>query len=420
MRHDAGLGKSACRRSGLLRLIEMKSRPTVLAAMVLSLALLGDSLLYAALPLNSTTFGISVAWAGVLLSANRIVRLFVYPLLPHIVDLVGFRSFTIAGAALGAFSTLAFAVASGPWALLGARIVWGIVFGALSLATLAYATHSADGAGARVGVSLSLRELGPIVSLTAGALLATAAGIRSALIVLGAISLLAVPTAFALPRSIQAKPDRSIAQNQPSATVHRHGVLSAMMGFVADGLFPATIALLLIESQNAAAAVIAAGTLLALKRAVVVIVGPLSGHAADRFGARAITILGFIVMAQGTILIACGNVFVGAIVLVSGAAVTSSSIPLLADSGDTRERLSSLARLGLARDVGAAVGPLVAPALFQAIGGSLLYAGATILLAATALTARPAAMSRTACGAVSAPQPRGRMRICRAHASDRQ
>ena len=393
MRNDPGLGKSACGRSGLLRLIEIKSRPTVLAAVVLSLALLGDSLLYAALPVNSTTFGISVAWAGVLLSANRIARLFVYPLLPRIVEMVGLRWFTIAGAALGAFSTVAFAVAAGPWALLGSRIVWGIVFGALSLATLAYATDPADGAGARVGISLSLRELGPIVSLTAGALLATATGIRPALIVLGAISLLAVPTAFALPGAIQAKPHRSIAQQQPSVTVHRHGVLSATMGFVADGLFPATIALLLVESQDAAAAVIAAGTLLALKRAAVVIVGPLSGHAADRFGARAISVLGFTVTAAGTILIACGNVFVGAIVLVSGAAVTSTSIPLLADSADTRERLSSLARLGLARDAGAAVGPLVAPALFEAIGGSLLYAGAAILLAATALVARPAARS---------------------------
>src|SRR5215203_4723180 len=62
----------------------MTSRPTVLASVVLALALLGDSLLYAVLPLHAATFGISLAWVGVLLSANRVIRLFVYPFLPRI------------------------------------------------------------------------------------------------------------------------------------------------------------------------------------------------------------------------------------------------------------------------------------------------------------------------------------------------
>ncbi|HEY8171881.1 MAG TPA: hypothetical protein VIH21_02240 [Dehalococcoidia bacterium] len=42
----------------------MTSRPTVLASIVLALALLGDSLLYAVLPLHAATFGISLAWVG--------------------------------------------------------------------------------------------------------------------------------------------------------------------------------------------------------------------------------------------------------------------------------------------------------------------------------------------------------------------
>ncbi|HEX2059491.1 MAG TPA: MFS transporter, partial [Thermoanaerobaculia bacterium] len=76
----------------------MTSRPTVLASIVLALALLGDSLLYAVLPLHAATFGISLAWVGVLLSANRIVRLFAYPLLPRLAA-TGLRRFTIAAAA---------------------------------------------------------------------------------------------------------------------------------------------------------------------------------------------------------------------------------------------------------------------------------------------------------------------------------
>ncbi|MGZ8781769.1 MAG: hypothetical protein ACXW31_17765, partial [Thermoanaerobaculia bacterium] len=124
----------------------MTSRPTVLASIVLALALLGDSLLYAVLPLHASTFGVSLAWVGVLLSANRIVRLFLYPFLARIAA-TGLRRFTIAAATLGALSTLGFAFGSGGWALLASRIAWGTAFGSLSLSMLAYATASRHDAG---------------------------------------------------------------------------------------------------------------------------------------------------------------------------------------------------------------------------------------------------------------------------------
>lgn len=366
----------------------------MLASAVLALALLGDSLLYAALPLHAATFGISVAWTGLLLSANRITRLFVYPLLPRMAEFSGMRSFTLAAATLGAISTLWFAVASGPWPLLAARVAWGIAFGALSLATLAYATQSPEGAGARVGISLSLRELGPILCLTAGMFLVHTIGIRPALVILGVLSLAAIPIAFALPRSVQAKPEAPIEQPRSRVRMNRDHVLGATIGFVADGLFPATIAVLLLESQRAASAAIAAGTILALKRVAVVVIGPIGGRAADRFGAHATSIVGLAVTAAGTLLIARGSVISGAIGLVTGAGVASTSLPLLASAGDARDRLAGLARLALARDAGAAAGPLVALALLESIGGSLLYAAATIALIACALIARPARSKR--------------------------
>ena len=79
----------------------MKSRPTVLVSLVLALALPADSLLYAMLPLHAAEFGLSLATAGVLLSANRIVRLAAYPMLARGAA-SGLRRFTIAMAALAA------------------------------------------------------------------------------------------------------------------------------------------------------------------------------------------------------------------------------------------------------------------------------------------------------------------------------
>lgn len=348
----------------MLQLSGRPGRPAALASAVLALALLGDSLLYAALPLHAATFGISLAWAGVLLSANRIARLFAYPLLARIAGLAGLRRFTIAAAATGAASTLVFAFGGGAWPLLGARIAWGLAFGALSLASLAYATAEAAGAGTRVGVSYALRELGPLASLTGGMLLVAAAGMRPTLAMLGAISLLAVPVALRLPPQAAETTARRHALRFPS----RSEVLSAILGFVADGLFPATIALLLARSAGAAAAAIAAGTVLALKRAAVVILSPVSGRAADRFGAAAVAGTGVVTTAAGAFLIGMEHIVPGSLLLIGGAAVAGAVLPVLESPDGPGDRMTFLARLAFARDADAAAGPLLALVLLDAMG----------------------------------------------------
>ena len=53
-----------------------KMRPVVLLAAVTALCLVGDSMLYVALPVHWEEFGLTSLWqAGVLLSVNRLVRL---------------------------------------------------------------------------------------------------------------------------------------------------------------------------------------------------------------------------------------------------------------------------------------------------------------------------------------------------------
>jgi len=338
----------------------MTSRPTVLASIVLALALLGDSLLYTVLPLHASTFGVSPAWVGVLLSANRIIRLFVYPLLARVAA-TGLRRFTIAAAALGAFSTLGFAFGSGGWILLASRVVWGTAFGSLSLSALAYATASRDDAGKRVGLSLSLRELGPLTSLTAGVLVVAALGVRHALAVLGIVSLLGIYLATLLPDPKVATSTRRASRSRwPSG----HEWLSVVAGFGTDGVFPATIALFLAPSAGVRGAFIGAGMLLGFKRIALVVLAPISGRASDRFGGGITSAAGFAIAAAGAFLIAFEAVIAGAVLVGCGAAVTTTSIPASTATLSGDGRVHALARLGMARDAGAAAGPLAALALF--------------------------------------------------------
>lgn len=358
--------------AGVLLRVVMTSRPTVLASIVLALALLGDSLLYAVLPLHAATFGISLAFAGVLLSANRIIRLFVYPVLPHLAA-TGLRRFTMTAAALGAMSTLTFSFASGAWPLLASRIAWGVAFGSLSLSTLAYATSFSGSAGSRVGLSLSVRELGPLLSLTAGTAAVAAFGARPTLVVIGAMSLSGVLVAGRLPEVTTEK-----VQTRPPGDVEW---LSFIAGLVTDGIFPATVGLLLARSQDAGVALIGAGLLLAFKRAAVLVLAPIGGHAADRFDGRNVTAAGLAITATGTTVIAAEYVIIGALVLSCGAAITTTSIPVAIVTRDPGARVSALARAAMARDAGAAAGPLIALPLFDATGPAVLYLAVSTIVA---------------------------------------
>jgi MFS family permease len=343
-------------------------------------ALLGDSLLYAVLPLHAATFGISLAWVGVLLSANRIIRLFVYPLLPRLAT-TGLRRFTIAASALGGVTTLTFAVASGAWLLLASRIAWGVVFGALSLSTLAYATVWSEVAGKRVGLSLALREVGPLFSLTIGAAAVSMAGVRPTLAALGMMSLAGVIVAMRLPELKIANGESRTALRLPVAA----DWLSLAAGFVTDGIFPATIGLLIARSSGAGEAVIGAGLLLGIKRVSIVALAPVSGHASDRFGGRIVAAVGFGIAAAGALLIAFDVVIAGAILISCGAATTTTAIPVSIAARDREERVGAFARSAMARDVGAAAGPLVALASFDAAGASAVFSVAGTMLAVIAI-----------------------------------
>lgn len=357
--------------------------------MVLALALLGDSLLYAVLPLHASTFGISLAWVGVLLSANRIVRLFLYPLLPRIAA-TGLRRFTVAAATVGTLSTLTFAFASGTWTLLAARVAWGAAFGSLSLSSLAYATAGRDAAGTRVGLSHSLRELGPLFSLTAGTALVAALGVRPTVAALGAISMGGVFLATLLPDP------KIVAARAEGFRGPRSAEWDGFFaGLVTDGVFPATVGLLLAATKGPGDAVIGAGMLLGFKRIAVVMLAPLGGRAADRFGGPAVTAAGFAIAAAGALCIAGGGVVAGAALLGCGAAVTTTTIPLSAAVDGAGDRVNALARACMARDAGAAAGPLAALMLFNEAGAAAIYAASGVLLAVLAARlARENASSR--------------------------
>ena len=98
-----------------------------------ALSLLGDATLYTVLPHPdiSAQLGITLSMVGLLLGANRAIRLVLNGPVGILYDRFPRRRLLIAALALGAGSSIFYAVGYGFWPLLMGRISWGVAWSLL-------------------------------------------------------------------------------------------------------------------------------------------------------------------------------------------------------------------------------------------------------------------------------------------------
>ncbi|NDH62304.1 MAG: MFS transporter [Alphaproteobacteria bacterium] len=355
-----------------------------LPGLVIAVAMIGDTLLYAVLPLYHDDFGLSLAMVGVLLSLNRWIRLFANSGVAAIGGRVGPHRLMVAAAIGSIVSTTLYGLIESPAVQIAARILWGISYAALNLATLAYAVSDRANAGKRVGTSRAAIGLVQAMSLVGGAWIVLQVGPRSVFVIFGALTLVSLGAALMLPRL----PREPVAHGKGFRLPlpHRLEVWGFVMGFSGDGVFLLTLAFLLKDSITSVAAVMATASLLALRWLVEITTGPLGGWIGDRFGARRIAIANGTLLVGGFVLIALGRDVTGALLVVLSRGMFNTLIPVLVIERGHDGVLSSQASYSTWRDFGAAVGPLSAPWLFLNVAQGPLYAAlATIMALGVAL-----------------------------------
>ncbi|HEY0202216.1 MAG TPA: MFS transporter, partial [Burkholderiaceae bacterium] len=205
------------------------------AAATLGLCLPGDTVLYLLLPLYAAGFGLSLPEVGVLLAANRLVRIAGYGWISRLHARHGPRWLCCAAVLGSVACALGYAALSGFWALLPLRLLWGLCYGAMNLALQALATSQADGAARRSGRAQALVAAGPMLALPLGAALALHWGPRPIFGVLAGAALLALPLARRLPHRRSGPPP-----SEPTRRLRRPGSLdvwSFVEGLTLDGLF---------------------------------------------------------------------------------------------------------------------------------------------------------------------------------------
>lgn len=355
------------------------SRAVALSGAVIGLGLLGDTLIYAVLPLYHVELGVSLAMVGVLLSLNRWTRLLANSLVAGIGQRVGARRMMVLAALGSVVSTTCYGLDGGDALQIAARILWGISFAALNLGSLAYAVADRANAGKRVGTSRGLIGAIQASCFVGGGLLVLQIGPRHVFLVLGALTLLAVAAALMLPAlPTEASERRGFRLPLP----HRLEVWGFLLGFSGDGVFLLTLAFLLKDSVTSVAPIMATALILSLRSAVEASGGPVGGWTADRFGARPVAAATGMVLVVGYFLIACHIDVVGSIVIVLSRGLFNTLIPVMVMQRVTGGYLSSQASYSTWRDFGAAVGPLTAPWLFLNIPQGWLFAALGAMMAA--------------------------------------
>lgn len=137
----------------------MRTAPAV--ALVTAAALLGDTLLYSALPVSAARLGLDALAVGLALSLNRWVRLLTNPFAARLYERFPTGALILAALVLGVASTALYALPAALVVFLAARLVWGMSWSLLRLGALLSAIEGAAGrAGRALGEMRAVYGLG--------------------------------------------------------------------------------------------------------------------------------------------------------------------------------------------------------------------------------------------------------------------
>lgn len=230
-----------------------RMRPVVLLAAVTALCLVGDSMLYVALPVHWEEFGLTSLWqAGALLSVNRLVRLPLNPAVSRLYRRISARNGMLLAAALAAATTAGYGLAGSFAALIVLRALWGLAWTFLRLGAYFTVLTTADDSsqGRAMGMYNGLMRTGSLFGMLLGGVLADTWGTGLTCAFFASVSVLAVPLIwFAVPRNAKGMAEEAAAGEDGYSLFSHWKVLSVLLigtavAFVYQGMLISTLSYL--------------------------------------------------------------------------------------------------------------------------------------------------------------------------------
>jgi MFS family permease len=366
-------------------------------------SLLGDTTLYTVLPTHLDEAGILLAQVGILLSANRWIRLPLNGPAGVIYERYPRRWLFPPAILLGAVSTALYALTSGFWPLLVGRLLWGIAWVGIWVGgnTIVLDISNHQNRGRWVGMYQIAFFLGAAGGSLIGGVLTDLIGYHATMGVqagLTALGFLIVWIWLPETRGLRSLPEPDQGSSTPASQdpppnrlVRRSrlataGLLLAINRLTQAGFLITTLSLFL-EGQlgrepmllgRTVGVATLTGVSLGLTTLISTISAPVMGAASDRMASRwrivsaglLLGVIGYLVLSTGTyISIPIGLVLV-AIASGSNMNLSTTLIGDLSNPDQHSRRLGALFTLG---DLASAIGPPVAFAWIASLGLQSLY-----------------------------------------------
>ncbi len=365
-----------------------------------ALSLMGDATLYTVLPTHASEAGITLAAVGIILSANRLIRLFLNRPAGDAYDRSPRRRLFIPALVIGAISTAVYAATSGFWPLLAGRLLWGLAWSGIWVggATIILDVSSDQDRGRWTGLYQTWFFLGAALGAILGGWLTDLWGYSTAMWIGASLTAFGALIAyFSLPET-RAKGDKD--KNDPNGKSKEkwrpnfefYGVitLNGINRFITAGVLAATLALLVqdqLPNTNLVLGVATVtGVLFGLRTILSMFAAPLSGTLSDKLGNRwGVTIAVLLIGAIGMLLLVSSNfliIFIGiCFTAVAGGSTQALMTTRTGDLVDQAQRGKAIGSLHTAGDLGSALGPLTAYALLGWLSLSGLFLMCAVLFA---------------------------------------
>ncbi len=361
---------------------------------------MGDATLYTVLPTHTAEAGITLAAVGIILSANRFIRLFLNGPTGILYDRSRRRRLFVPALFIGALSTAIYAAWDGFWPLMAGRLIWGLAWSLMWVggATIILDVTTDGDRGRWTGLYQTWFFLGAAIGAFAGGFLTDRIGYSAALwIGAGVTTLGGVVALIYLPETRSSKsmnlsyPNNETAQKwRPNGELVSVVSLQGINRFVTAGVLAATIALLVQEQLSMNNLVLGVATvtgiLIGLRTILSMFAAPLAGSLSDKSGNRwGVTMAGLIFGSIGMLLLIRPDpVFI--LVGIGFSAIAGGSIQALVttrtgDLVDQEQRGKAIGLLHTSGDLGSALGPITAYFLLRWINLSVVYIICAILFA---------------------------------------
>ncbi len=384
-------------------------------------------MLYNVLPSNITSFGVSAGLVGVILSANRFVRLASNPVAAWFFQRFGLDKPLFLVIVVSVGTTVAYGAGHGFVVLLLARLLWGVCYSMLRLGGyLVVLEDGREGARGRLmGFFSGGQRAGSVVGVLLGGFLFDVTGRTASFLIIAALGLVSLPIPLALGRkrpgpvkvSSTSVPANISEGVRPRVARPHSRILDLLLTpvpeldrvkarrllavsvtvfafyFAMNGVVVSTLGFFLSqelgeEGASIGGVVIGIATLNGFFLAtswVSAMTAPYLGHVADRFGRERVTAIAVPMCLVSLVLLASpGLLWLTLLSLplafVSVAAVNASLDAMAGGLAPGNRRAKVMSRYATWQDSGSALGPLLAYAVLGFTSLTWVFAANALLV----------------------------------------